>query len=110
MVGTASARQRAGAGRRGHGGCGDRRTVAGPGGGDGQARPFAGPGTTGGAPPRLPVAHSTAADAASSLEARALSGAAGTIVTALQASSGATNLRRVAGWPIGAVAIGDTVY
>jgi hypothetical protein len=43
-------------------------------------------------------------------EARALAGAARPSLHALLEASGARHLRRVVGWPIGAAAIGDTVY
>jgi hypothetical protein len=55
-------------------------------------------------PPLEPAADVTP------LEARALAGAAGSSVRAVLAASGARNLRRVVGWPIGAVALGDTAY
>src|SRR5207248_1096174 len=44
------------------------------------------------------------------LEARALAGEAGASLRALVRAAGARRLERVEGWPIGAVAIGDTVY
>jgi hypothetical protein len=46
----------------------------------------------------------------SSLESAALDGKAGAIVNALVAASGAKHVERVTGWPVGAVAIGETVY
>ena len=44
------------------------------------------------------------------LESRALQGGAGSVLRGLLAASSAHRLRRVVGWPIGAVAIGDTAY
>jgi hypothetical protein len=44
------------------------------------------------------------------LERRALAGEAGASLRALAATSGARRLHRVVGWPVGAVAIGDTIY
>lgn len=44
------------------------------------------------------------------LEARALGGRAGAIVEALQRASGASQLVRVNGWPVGVVVVGDGVY
>src|SRR5262249_15397803 len=44
------------------------------------------------------------------LETRALAGAAGSALRALVGASGAQRLARVVGWPVGAVAIGDTIY
>jgi hypothetical protein len=52
-----------------------------------------------------PVATSTA-----DLESRALAGVAGASLRELLAASRATRLERVVGWPVAAVAIGDTIY
>ena len=74
---------------------------------DGTARPTVadrGDADTTPLPPLEPAADVTP------LEARALAGAAGSLVRAVLAASGARNLRRVVGWPIGAVALGDTAY
>jgi hypothetical protein len=48
--------------------------------------------------------------ATAGLEGRALAGTAGAALRALARASGARRLRRVIGWPIGAVAVGDTIY
>ena len=60
--------------------------------------------------PPLPMVEGESAVATASLEARALEGDAGTSVRTLLGRSGAGHLRRVVGWPVGAIAIGDTVY
>ncbi|HEY2901319.1 MAG TPA: hypothetical protein VGL59_12135 [Polyangia bacterium] len=82
--------------------------------GDGRAHPFVSAVTADGTPWRLQMQTSpevaAEADAAKMLESQALDGAAGALVKALLAATGAQTVRRVIGWPIGAVAIGDTVY
>lgn len=61
-------------------------------------------------PVALPLLEVPADAAITPAESRALAGAAAPLLRALLTSSGAVRLRRVAGWPTGAVAIGDTVY
>ncbi len=62
-------------------------------------------------PATLPGFETESAGAAiTPLESRALQGAAGSLLRGLLAASGAHRLRRVVGWPIGAVAVGDTAY
>ncbi len=58
----------------------------------------------------LPPIEGLVATSTAALETRALAGAAGAAVGELMAASGATRLERVVGWPVAAVAIGDTVY
>ncbi len=64
-------------------------------------------------PPRAPVLppiEGRLAAATATLENWALQGEGGAAVRALFAASGAHHLHRVVGWPVGAVAIEDTVY
>jgi hypothetical protein len=61
-------------------------------------------------PAPIPLVEGAAAAASATMERRALEGAAGTAVRELLAASGAHHLHRVVGWPVGAVAIDDTVY
>jgi hypothetical protein len=58
----------------------------------------------------LPQLEGEVATTTAALESRALGGAAGARLRALLQASGAQRLERVAGWPAGAVAIGETVY
>lgn len=58
----------------------------------------------------LPDLEGELATTTAALEARSLAGRAGVSLRALLAVSSARRLQRVVGWPIGAVAIGDTVY
>jgi hypothetical protein len=58
----------------------------------------------------LPPFEGAAAAATATMERRALEGEAGAAVRALLAASGAHHLHRVVGWPVGAVAIDDTIY
>jgi hypothetical protein len=58
----------------------------------------------------LPPTEGVTAVATAQIEKRALDTKAGAAVRALLADSGAQHLQRVVGWPIGAVAIDDTVY
>lgn len=58
----------------------------------------------------LPPFEGTPATDTASAEKRALDGRAGSIVLDLLRTSGAKRIERVVQWPIGAVAIGDTVY
>jgi hypothetical protein len=59
--------------------------------------------------PLPPLEGPVAADTAA-LEASALAGAANGPLRSLLASSGASRLERVVGWPVGAIGIGDTIY
>jgi hypothetical protein len=74
---------------------------------DGVARPVA---MVVGAQTPLPRLEGEAATNTAALEARALDGAAGARLRALLHVSGAQRLQRVVGWPVGAVAIGETIY
>jgi hypothetical protein len=66
---------------------------------------------TPGAPAPLPPLEDAAAAApVTPLELRALQGPAAGPLRALLARSGAHRLRRVVGWPVGAVAVGDSAY
>jgi hypothetical protein len=58
----------------------------------------------------LPPLETDAGTPTADLERAALNGAAGDPLRALLRTSGAARLRRVTGWPTGAVAIGDSVY
>src|SRR6185437_15028805 len=58
----------------------------------------------------LPALEGVTATGTAALEAGALAGSAGTTLRGLLAASRAARLERVVGWPVGAVAIGDTVY
>ena len=58
----------------------------------------------------LPELEGEVATTTAALEARALAGAAGARLRALLTVSGARRLERVVGWPVGAVAIGETIY
>jgi hypothetical protein len=60
--------------------------------------------------PSLPPLEGVVAGATASLEASALAGAAGPSLRGLFAASSARRFERVVGWPVGAIAIGDTVY
>jgi hypothetical protein len=60
--------------------------------------------------PVLPPIEGVSAVSTAQIEKRALDTKAGAAVRALLADSGAQHLQRVVGWPIGAVAIDDTVY
>jgi hypothetical protein len=60
--------------------------------------------------PVLPPIEGTLAATTATMETRSLQGEAGAAVRALFAASGAHHLYRVVGWPVGAVAIDDTVY
>jgi hypothetical protein len=60
--------------------------------------------------PVLPPIEGTFAATTATMETRSLHGEAGAAVRALFAASGAHHLYRVIGWPVGAVAIDDTVY
>ncbi len=60
--------------------------------------------------PLPPLEVEATAPALTAIESRALLGNAATVLRGLLATSGAHHLRRVVGWPTGAVAIGDTVY
>ena len=60
--------------------------------------------------PPLPSFEGGAGVTTADAEAAALAGDAGATVRALMKASGAARLRRVTGWPTGAVAVGDTVY
>ena len=64
----------------------------------------------GASPPLPPLEIEATATALTENESRALQGSAATVLRGLLATSGAHHLRRVVGWPTGAVAIGDTVY
>ena len=66
--------------------------------------------SSGASAPLPPLEVEATAPALTALESRALQGKAATPVRGLLAASGAQHLRRVVGWPTGAVAIGDTVY
>jgi hypothetical protein len=69
------------------------------------------PNTAAGTPAALPPLEVEAtAPALTELESRALRGRGAALLRGLCAVSGANHLRRVVGWPMGAVAIGDTVY
>ncbi len=69
------------------------------------------PNTAVGSPAPLPPLEVEAnAPALTELESRALQGRGATLLRGLIEVSGAQHLRRVVGWPTGAVAIGDTVY
>lgn len=57
-----------------------------------------------------PLEVEATAPALTELESRALQGQGAAVLRAVCAVSGAHHLRRVVGWPTGAVAIGDTVY
>ena len=74
----------------------------------GLARPVPAGDTAASAP--LPELEGETATATTSLEAGALGGTAGVSLRALLAASGARRLQRVVGWPVGAIAIDDTVY
>lgn len=60
--------------------------------------------------PLPPLEIEATAPALTELESRALQGRGATLLRGLIEISGAQHLRRVVGWPTGAVAIGDTVY
>ena len=60
--------------------------------------------------PVLPPIEGTLAASTATMETQSLHGEAGAAVRALFAASGAHHLYRVVGWPVGAVAIDDTVY
>jgi hypothetical protein len=78
---------------------------------DGLARPVIDRAATGDGPTSsLPVVGGESAGTTAPLEARALEGEPGVSLRALLAASGASRLSRVVGWPVGALAIGDTVY
>jgi hypothetical protein len=77
------------------------------GGGAAQALP-AGTQASAGAP--LPPLEGPAATVTAELEARALAGPAGASLRELLTASHARRLQRVVGWPVAAVAIGDTAY
>jgi hypothetical protein len=77
--------------------------------GGGVGRPIAAAAASSDQQPLPPLEGPAAADTAR-LEARALAGAAAGPLRGLVASSGASRLERVVGWPVGAVAIGDTIY
>ena len=69
------------------------------------------PNTAVGSPaPLPPLEVEASAPALTELESRALQGRGATLLRGLIEVSGAQHLRRVVGWPTGAVAIGDTVY
>ena len=74
----------------------------------GQARPAVSVNAATSVP--LPELEGEVATATAPLEAGALAGTAGTSLRALLAASGARRLQRVVGWPVGAIAIDDTVY
>ena len=61
-------------------------------------------------PPLPPLEVDATAAPIAALESRALQGRAGGLLRAVFSASGAHHLRRVVGWPTGAVAIDDTVY
>ncbi len=77
------------------------------GGGAAQAMPA---GTQTAAASPLPPLEGAAATSTADLEARALNGAAGASLRELVAAAHAQRLERVVGWPVAAVAVGDTVY
>ena len=58
----------------------------------------------------LPRMEGRSATATAGLEQTSLDHGAGRVIRALLAASGAQRLERVVGWPVGAVAIGDTVF
>jgi hypothetical protein len=58
----------------------------------------------------LPPLEGASTTATAELESRGLAGRAGVELRSLVAASGARHLQRVVGWPIGAVAVDDTVY
>jgi len=58
----------------------------------------------------LPSFEDAAGTVTTEAELAALAGDAGTTVRGLLKASGASRLRRVTGWPTGAVAVGDVVY
>jgi hypothetical protein len=76
---------------------------------DGVGRPVAAVAPPADQQPLPPLEGPVATDTAA-MEARALAGAAGAPLRGLLANSGASRLERVIGWPVGAVAIGDTLY
>ncbi|MES1205852.1 MAG: hypothetical protein ABUS79_07935 [Pseudomonadota bacterium] len=77
------------------------------GGGAAQALPA---GTQTAATSPLPALDGVMATSTADLEALALNGAAGASLRELVAAAHAQRLRRVIGWPVAAVAVGDTVY
>ena len=77
------------------------------GGGAAQALPA---GSQSAATSPVPPLQGAAATSTAELEARALNGAAGASLRELVAAAHAQRLERVVGWPIGAIAVGDTVY
>ncbi|HSS38979.1 MAG TPA: hypothetical protein VLT58_09430, partial [Polyangia bacterium] len=77
------------------------------GGGAAQALPA---GTQSAATSPLPPLEGAAATSTADVEARALNGAAGASLRELIAAAHAQRLERVVGWPVAAVAVGDTVY
>ena len=72
-----------------------------------RALPETSPGTPG---PLPPLEAGAGAAPTLALESRALAGPAAGELRALLAISGAHHLKRVVGWPVGAIAIGDDVY
>jgi len=66
--------------------------------------------STGTTAPLPPLEIEATAPPLTAIESRALHGNAAAVLRGLLAASGAHHLRRVVGWPTGAVAIGDTVY
>lgn len=66
--------------------------------------------STGASAPLPPLEIEATAPALTAMESRALLGNAAAVLRGLLAASGAHHLRRVVGWPAGAVAVGDTVY
>jgi hypothetical protein len=58
----------------------------------------------------LPVVEGGSEAPTKALEDAALRGRAGAIVAAIVKRSDADHIERVTGWPVGAVAVGDTVY
>ncbi|MGB8298864.1 MAG: hypothetical protein WCG85_25835 [Polyangia bacterium] len=77
--------------------------------GNGLAQPMVDRATSPDTPGLPPVAGVSAA-ATAAIETLALETEAGTVVRALLAASGAQHLARVVGWPVGVVAIDDTIY
>ncbi len=77
------------------------------GGGAAQALP-AGTQARGSSP--LPPLEGVPATSTADLEAHALNGAAGASLRELLAATHAQRLQRVVGWPVAAIALGDTVY
>jgi hypothetical protein len=78
---------------------------------DGLARPVVDREAIGDGPrSSLPLVEGESAGTTAPMEARALEGEAGVSLRILFAASGARRLWRVVGWPVGALAIGDTVY